>query len=351
MNYIRHLFRDRRRFLLSATLILISTYLTPEALPDPIPLIPSEMLVIIAFFIAMPVVTIYAHQYRHFIEVVAFANLIFATFGWLLPGSVANLAGPHANYTQAGVIYFAALLASYYFLYGKWSDRLTPQRTFRVATKMRSTADMRHVWYGLIAFPGHLDLYADPETLSADYLDPAHRVVRLIYWGPPDRHGEFMAFMDEVEKFKRAKIRLKITEGVSDAAADGTTEFQFRDTGKYRKVKMTFDAKAIAPRRMLRYWLDDTMGRMMDSRIAAIEWNALYPNNKRAPISYDSWWLDRKMVTQTQRDPQTGYRTAHGRTLSSAECAALTVEKEARKAAGRPKTSYQRMAQDMYDVA
>ncbi len=350
-NYVRHLFRDRRRFILSATLILISAYFAPNSLPDPIPHVQSEILVVIGIFLAMPIVAIYARQYRHFIEVVAFANLIFAMIGWLLPDSVANLARPNADFTQGGIIYLAALLGSYYFLYGKWSDRLTPKTTFRVVTKMRSTTDLYHLWYGLIAIPGHRNLYADNELVSVDYVDPAHKVIRMIHWAPPDRREEYLVFVDEMEKFEHIKLRLRIVEGIADNATDGVTEFRFRDTGRHRKVTMIFLADAISPRRMLRHWLDDTVGRMMDNRVSAIEWNAMHPNDRRDSVNYDDWWLDTEIRSKCAKDSRNGYRTAHGRALSSAECAALTAENAARKTAARSAPPRQRPAEDLCDVA
>lgn len=323
-SYLRHLYRDRRRFGLTALLLLGATILAPNSLPDPIPHVSTEIAASIALFLTLPLAAIYARQYRHFIEVFAFASFLLNLIGVFLPAdSRFSLVSPNTDYVLISVFYCGLSLFSYRFLYGSWSDRLTPKRAFRVVTKMHSSADLRNLWYGLIAFPGHADLYADDEVVSVDYADPAHQVIRIIYWRPPDRRGEFLVFLDEVEKFDHIKMRMRIVEGISDAATQGVTQFKFRDTGKYRKVTMIFHADAVAPRRMLRHWLDDTVGRMMDNRVATIEWNAEHPDDRRQPLSYDEWWYDTETIMKSAKDNRHGYRTAHGRSLSAEEAEAL----------------------------
>ncbi|MEJ2016879.1 MAG: hypothetical protein P8X51_00880 [Maritimibacter sp.] len=327
-SYLRHLYRERRRFGLSALLLLGASALTPNALHDPIPHVSSEFIAIMLIFLAMPLISIYARKHRHFIEVFAFASLLLSIASHIAPSASFSLMDPDWDFTIVAGTYLALVLASYQFLYGAWSDPLTPKRTFRVVTKMRSTADIYNLWYGLIAMPGHRELYADKELVSVDYADPAHKVIRMIHWAPP-RREEYLVFIEEMEKFERIKMRLKIVEGVVDNAADGVTEFRFRDNGRRRKVTMIFLADAVSPRRMLRHWLDDTVGRMMDNRVSAIEWNAKHPNDRRQPVSYDDWWMDTETVSKSANDSRSGYRTAHGRALSDQETKAL--EDEARK--------------------
>lgn len=324
-TYSRQIYRDRRRIGVAIWLNTGASYFGGNTLPDPIPLLPTELFVGAFFFLMIPIVSIAMRRWRHLTEIVSLANLIATSLAWSLPGTVFSYNGTASSLFPPIAIYLATIYALNILLYGAWSDVLTPKANVTAATRLRSTASVRSLWYGLIALPGHLDSFADPDVVSVDYADPSHRVVRLLRWQVDGRPGESLMHIDEIEPQRYIRVRNEVLQGPRDSAAEGTTEFFFRDTGKRREVLIRFHGGMIAPRRALKAWLDDTMGRMFDVQIRGIERGICRRSGLLARDSYDAFFDANERVGLIRADIRGAYRTAYGRELSDREAALLDI--------------------------
>lgn len=324
-TYLRQLHRDRRRIGVAIWLNTGASFFGGNALPDPIPGLPTELFIGAFFFAMIPVASIFLRRWRHFSEIVSLANLTATALAWALPGTIFAYNDSLLSLVPPLAIYFATIYLFNHILYGSWSDMLTPKRKVTATTRLHTTAKVRALWYGLIALPGHLDRFADPEVVSVDYADPAHRVVRLLRWHSDGSRGESLMHIDEVEPLRYIRVRNEVLQGMRDSAAEGTIEFFFRDKGKSREVIVRYHGGMIAPRRALKAWLDDTMGRMFDVQVGAIERGICRKSGRLAPDSYDAFFDTSEQIGSQRSDVRGAYRTAYGRELSDREAALLKL--------------------------
>jgi len=268
--YLRHLYRDRRRILLAVLLLIGAGALGDGGLPDVAPGFSGEALVLLLGFALIPLVTLSLPRHRDWIEVVALASLLVAAIFRILPEPPASMP-PGDRVFPVLLAWGLAIATTRFLLYGRWADRLGRRRSLRLRVTLRSEVDLRALWYGLLPLPGHLDRHADPEVIAADYLDAAHRCIRVISWPPEGPPGESLLMIEALRPFSEICLRREVISGLTDTLVIGRTCYRFRDFGLLRHVDVSHRISGAPPRRMLRAWLDDTMGRLLDQRVARIE--------------------------------------------------------------------------------
>ncbi|MAM60146.1 hypothetical protein [Maritimibacter sp. UBA3975] len=270
------LYRDRKRLVFSATLILLATLVGYDFVPDVAPGLPSEAVVALAIICALPLVTRYLPKQRHAVELAALANLIFVVIGRVFPASNFNLANPEVNLISATILYLVVIALTAGLTLGRWSDRVLKPRRMRLRAHGYSQLSPRELWYGLVPTPGHLDECAEPEVVSIEYTDATRRHIRMIHWLPPHRRFESLVEIKEMD-LMRSVTMLYSFSGTEreDPASEGLTTFRIIDEGRRRRIELDHVMTALPLRRALRGYLDDTLGRMMDRRLLLIERAAL----------------------------------------------------------------------------
>jgi hypothetical protein len=322
-TYQRHLYRDRRRLALGTLLLLGSGAMANATLPALVPGLRTEILATLPLLIAIPLITIYQPKHRHWIEIAMLATFLHLALGHLLPGSVYDHRGPWGYTPVAFLAYFVTIAVTAQVLYGHWSDRFAPPYPVIAQAHACSALDSRHLWYGLVPTPGHGDKNPDPKVVSIEYADATRRSVRLITWEPGQPPGEVLLHIDAITPFARVRLRMDVVSGRKDRGGDGVTEFTLEDQGRRRALTLTHRLDRPLPRQILCGWLDDTLGRMMDTRLDAIEAAAAGhgPAKTRQPLGH---WVDQPgTVVDGRPDTLGGYRTAYGRRASDRERAAI----------------------------
>lgn len=333
-NYLRLLYRDRRRLGVSILLLSLSFWITPHRLPDPIPMVPSEFLIFIWLVISMPVTVAIAPKLRHMLEVVALTDLLFSITGHVFPNSYANLETFGGHIFETLVLYHLALVLVYYALNGQWSDRLPrPKKVVRRA-HLRTKLDLPVLWFSMVPTPGHADRTPEPDVVSIEYADNDRRTVRLITWTPETQAGEVLVHIDEMEVFSYVKMRLCVEHGPRTPIIEGSTIFRMSDKGAYRSFYVRHELGALPWRRVWRSWLDDTLGRMMEARLMAAEVkaNKIKQRKGRKQLSLLGYGSDFNSKTSNysildaassgHRNNQ-NYQTIYGRKPSNTERDAL----------------------------
>lgn len=267
----RLFYRDRRRLALSVALVLLASAIGFDYLPDPVPHVPSESLAAGALILAMPLVSAFVPDHRYLIELGAVSNLLFVLMGRVFPLSNFNLASEQVDFLSSAVLYGLTVTAVQVLVRGRWSDRFGPRTPVRLTARATTPVGRRALWFGLVPTPGHLEDNPDPSVVAIDYLDANRRIVRMIHWMPPHRRGETLLHIEEAAFYDHVRLRIESRgDGVAQVSR-GSTSLRFFDKGTHRLVILAQDTEQVALRHLVRGWLDDTLGRMLDARLARIE--------------------------------------------------------------------------------
>lgn len=328
MSYerLRHLYRDRRRIAVSLVLLFGIALLGANTLPDPIPgPVPSEILSIFPILAAIPFVTLRFRRHRHWIEVVFLGTFLYLALARALPDSPWDYGGIYGLTPVGALAYASSIWAARQFLYGHWADRFTRPGKIAFSAKAHSRLPVDALWYGLVPTPGQLERNPDPEVVSIDYASADRRTIRLVTWQPPRRAGETLIHIDQIDPLRSVTLRLEIISGLREAETEGTTRFEIHDHGPYRSVIVSHEIEALSPRRMLGGWLDDRLGRMMDTRLATVERGTNRRGRRRAALTLEDWWVNPEDIDAAREGRGAkGYRPAYGRSLSAREHALLS---------------------------
>lgn len=323
----RHLYRDRRRLATGLLLLLAAGSLSNGTLPMVAAGMRAEFIVMLTMLATIPVITIYIPKQRHWIEIVLAGTVLHLGLGHLLPGSIYDLRGAWGNSGLALLAYVVTVLTTRIVLYGRWSDRFTAGfPKYRGTARMRSRLTSRQLWFGLVPTPGQVDQNPDAEVVSIDYADAELRTIRLVTWLPPRPAGETLLHIEEIRPFHYVRLRMQVVSGLRDREAEGTTEFTIEDRGHMRLIHVAHTAPSLPPRRLLRGWLDDTLGRMMDARLNAVE---RHVQGRRRPMRgrdkprFEAWYMEPAEVAAARECSHRGHRTAYGRRATDCEPAAL----------------------------
>ncbi len=328
-SYRRQLYRERRRLVLSSALFSLAIWIDPDRLPEPFSGPATALLLIAGLMICTPFVAMRFPKSRHMLEIVAVADLLFALTGWLLPTSAANFTQAHPDYLLGWALYSSMIILVYFTLYGRWSDRLPrPNVTMRVS-HMRTKLDLPTLWYGLVPTPGYADRVPEPDVVAVEYASSDKRLIRLVTWRPDHQAGEVLMHIDDMDPFSYVRLRLRVVHGHHDPAIEGVTEFAIKDDGKYRTLEVRHEMAQLPLRRLLRGWIDDRLGQLMDARLAAVECRASRAKSNAIKSKYPlmDWQADASTttcLTASGSNNPTGYRTAYGRSMSGSESTILT---------------------------
>lgn len=265
----RLIYRDRRRLALTGVLLAAAAWIGGDTIPDIMGL-PGELVAIGALLVLASVVAVTLPRYRFAVEIGALSNLAFVALGRLLPSSNFNIDHPGVQPLSVLVLYGFTVVGVCAVLTGSWSDRIAPTRS---TARARATSHLppKDLWYGLIPTPGHLDMSPDPEVVSIDYADPARRVIRLLNWLPPATPTELLLHVDAVEPLDFVRLRIERVNAEGRCTIQGETAFRIVDEGLRRRVEIEHSTDALPLRRRLRGWIDDTLGRWTDLRLARVE--------------------------------------------------------------------------------
>lgn len=327
-TYLRHLYRDRRRLALAWVLLLASVAIADEKLPVLIEGVRTKVLAVVPLLLAIPLVTILAPKHRHWIEVVVLGTFLHLLLDRLLPGSIFDHEGARGSVTTTAIVYPLTLISTGALFYGRWSDRIGRVFRYRATAHLHSRLSPRLLWYGLVPIPGHLDRNPDAEVVSIEFADATRRVIRLVTWVPPRPAGETLLHIQEVRPFQFIRFRMDVVTGLLDSEIQGVTEIEIADRGAYRTIRVTHSAPALPPRRLVRSWLDDTLGRMMDARLNAVERNArthCLRAEARKRAEFNVWYPEASEVGKTMPDPAHVYRADYHRRVSDRAAAANEV--------------------------
>jgi len=287
---LRHLYRDRRRMALAAAILLASSWFGRDTLPDFTPAVHTELLTTLGLLAAIPLITLILPRRRHWIEVVLVGMLLFLGLGALFPHSAFAYGGPWGFGLPISAAFWGCVAIARVALYGHWSDRYLNRISFTQRAQAHSLLDRRSLWYGLVPTPGHLDKNPDPDIVSIDYADASHRIIRLVTWMPPRALGETWLHIDEIEPFQHIRFRLDVRSGMRDAGFEGATRIEIEERHHMRQAIMSHAYVNLPLRRALRFWLDDTLGRSMDARLAAVERGVNRAQGRQARRSLPSWF-------------------------------------------------------------
>ncbi len=330
-SYRRQFYRQRRRFSVSFILFFMAVWIAPDRLPEILPGLPTQGLLLFVLFPIVPLISMHFSKGRRFLEILALADLFFATTGQLFPGSIADVSQANPDYMLGGLFYSVLVVLCSQLVYGRWSDRLPrPKRIVRDAT-MRSHLELQPLWYGLVPTPGYADRSPDPDVVAIEYTDADRRTVRLVAWRPDMPVGEALVHFDEFEPFSYVRLRLRVVTGDTDPAIEGATEIRMTDMGSYRSIHIRHEMRDLPLRRVLAGWMDDKLGEINVARLAAVECRAANAKSKAHKTKYSmaDWRNERETVSHDDRQTarhsgKSGqYRTSYGRQLINAETAVL----------------------------
>ena len=88
---------------------------------------------------------------------------------------------------------------------------------------------------------------------------------------PPHRRWETLLHIEEAALHDHVRLRIESRSEDVAQASRGSTSLRVFDKGPHRLVILAQDSEQVALRHLVRGWLDDTLGRMLDARLARIE--------------------------------------------------------------------------------
>lgn len=324
-SYFRKAYRDRRRLGLALVLNLAAGHLGYGVLPDPFPLVPSEVLVVLAFLALVPILTYRFRSKRHWVELVSLGNVIVTAHGHFWPGGFFGWTDVLFMLTLQIPAYIGLLAALRIALYGRWSDALTLRHSIVVSATLRTRLPLTDLWYGMVPTPGFADHNPDREVVSIQFADTTKRLIRLVTWMPPRAGtGEVLIQYDDLVPLEYARFQLRVTEGTQDPDAEGETELLFEDRGDIRLLRLRHKVNGFTPRRILAGYFDDTFGRLMAARLDALETRSRTGHPAKTEIPFNTWFDAGETRTSLQ-PAANGYRTAYGRNRSEDETRALAA--------------------------
>lgn len=322
--YTRHLYRDRRRLVLSTALILLAGYFGGDFFPDDQNwIVGAEFLVIVGFIALTPMISIFAPRRRHWGEIIALGNPILTFCGTTWPDSVFGWHGLGTGFAINMLAFTGLVIGLHVLIYGKWSDGFARRVTMIAHAHARSRLTARTLWPGLVPVPGQRNRLPDPDIVSIDYLDAARSVIRLITWTPDTPPGEIRLHVEDNIPEQHIRVRVEIVTGIQEGVGNETWDLTVTDRGEERLITYVRETHHVPLRRVLRGWLDDTAGRMLDVRLAAVEYRACNLSTADRRIDMAPFYDAPHNVDPRKTSQSGAYRTAYGREMSEVERALL----------------------------
>lgn len=272
----RRLHRDRRRIAVSFALLfaagVVETWNKSDLFPTGVMEVGAGLglLVFVGAFLiagglALP-------SLRHAYAPIGLTLFGAALLGRIFPGSSFSL----LTVTEGGARSVAGLITTglfvHFIFYGKWSDRLLRVARARNTTRLTTTRlDGDTLWNGFVPHPGRREALHDPSVLSVDWVNKQRTRIRLIRWDHPQEKSE--EYMQIEDHLPGAYVVYRwVREGKKNRElARGLRAVKMIDMVDRRVLYVTEFAHNLPLRKVLFDWLDDSLGRIEDQRLAALE--------------------------------------------------------------------------------
>lgn len=333
-SYRRQFYHDRRRIGVAALLALAVGALGGGILPDPFPAASTPLLGL-GLVALIPVFTARLKSRRHWVEIFIVAGLIAVLSGRMVALGVFGWHDRAFLFLVQAPAIVVLLFGLWALVHGGWSDRSAWRPAHLVEATLHSRAPLEALWYGFVPTPGFGDHNPDRDVVSIEFADADRRSVRLTTWTPPRAgSGEVLLNVAEITALKHVRFHVEITRGAHDPCLEGETEMVFEDRGASRTVHLRHKTTGLTRRRAALASFDDTFGRMMTARLAAIETRAATGRAAKAETGFTDG-LAIRAGKAPRRDPRHsrrtrapapatgGYRTAYDRRPTPEETRAL----------------------------
>ncbi|MBV7379554.1 hypothetical protein [Maritimibacter dapengensis] len=223
-----------------------------------------------------------APSMRHLFAPIAFTLFGSAVLGRVFPGSAFSL----LTITEGGVRVIAGLITTGLFVhlifYGRWTDRLFRSGRSKVTARATSLLEAEALWHGLVPTPGRREDLHDPDVLSVDWVDRDRTRVRVIRWTPPlPKYEEYIQVEDMLSDTYVLYSYVNEIKG-TERIEKGIRAIKVIDLVDRRVVYITEYRHDRAARHVLFDWLDDALGRRLDSKISHLERAVARARSKKA---------------------------------------------------------------------
>jgi hypothetical protein len=273
----RRLHRDRRRIGVSFALLfaagVVETWNTSDVFPPGVVEVTAGLGMLAFFGSFLIAAGLALPSLRHAYAPIGFTLFGAAVLGRIFPGSAFSL----MTIPDAGLSSLVALvitgLAVHFIFYGRWSDKFFVMRRSRNTTRLTSTQlDADQLWHGFVPTPGRREALHDRDVLSVDWVDRERSRVRVIRWTPPARKiEEFLQIEDYLPGAYIVYRWVRETGEKKGQLVRGLRAVKMIDMIDKRVIYVTEFSHNRPLRKVLFDWLDDSLGRAEDRRLAHLE--------------------------------------------------------------------------------
>tara|TARA_R100000322_G_scaffold126500_1_gene83017 strand:- start:36234 stop:37196 length:963 start_codon:yes stop_codon:yes gene_type:complete len=285
---IRRLHRDRRRIAVLFALLfgagVVETWNKSDLFPPGVMEVGAGigLLVFVGTFLiaaglALP-------SLRHAYTPIGLTLFGAAVLGRVFPGSAFSL----LTITEGGARSIAGLITTglfvHFLFYGRWSDKLLTMRRSRNTTRLTTIKlESDTLWHGFVPTPGRREMLHDPDVLSVDWVDRERSRVRIIRWAPPAKKiEEFHQIEDYLPGAYIVYRWVRQDEERKERLLRGLRAVKMIDLVDRRVIYITEFNHNRPLRKVLFDWIDDSLGRIEDERLAQLESAAGSTKSKEA---------------------------------------------------------------------
>ncbi|MGH1369019.1 MAG: hypothetical protein ACRBCL_10400 [Maritimibacter sp.] len=272
---MRRLHRDRRRYGVVSLLLFLSGAIEAHGLSENMPFLVLEtiaglamVLVFGGFFLGLGAAL---PKWRHAFVPMAFTLFVAACLGQMFPQSAFSLLTLTESGTRGLTGMCVAGIFVHFLFYGQWSDGVFRKRRARSATRVVTNLSAESVWYGIMPTPGRRECLHDANIVSVDYTNRERTEVRVLEWAPPAEKVETTLTIDEIKPGSFCVYRFKSPGEHPGQINTGLRALRVVDMGETQVIYVTEFLQNQPLRQILFDWLDDSLGRREDARMAALE--------------------------------------------------------------------------------
>lgn len=274
---LRRLHRDRRRIAVSFALLfsagVVETWNKTDLFPPGVMEIGAGLGLLVFFGSFMIAGGLALPSLRHVYVPIGLTLFGAAVLGRVFPGSAFSL----LTITEGGARSLAGLITTglfvHFLFYGRWSDKLLVMRRSRNTTRLVTLKlEADHLWHGFVPTPGRREMLHDPDVLSVDWVDRERSRIRVIRWAPPSKKiEEYLQVEDYLPGAYIVYRWVRQDEEKKDKLQRGLKAVKMIDMVDRRVLYITEFNHNRPLRRVLFDWVDDSLGRKEDERLAKLE--------------------------------------------------------------------------------
>jgi hypothetical protein len=274
---IRRLHRDRRRIAVLFALLfgagVVETWNKSDLFPPGVMEVGAGLGLVIfvgSFLIAAGLAL---PSLRHAYAPIGLTLFGAAVLGRIFPGSAFSL----LTITEGGARSMAGLVTTglfvHFLFYGRWSDKLLTMRRSRNTTRLTTTRlEADALWHGFVPTPGRREMLHDPDILSVDWVDRDRTRIRVIRWAPPAKKiEEYLQVEDYLPGAYIVYRWVRQDEEKKERLLRGLRAIKMIDLVDRRVIYVTEFNHNRPLRKVLFDWIDDSLGRVEDDRLARLE--------------------------------------------------------------------------------